>query len=332
LDKTADDANADRVSEHDVRIAYQLLLGRLPENEQVVRDHVRISRNLAALRKLFLQSHEFRAGIGATLGARPLDWPPIAVDLDASPEAIKRLFEHIEANWSELGRKEPHWSVLTDERFKSAALFENDNENITAFYRSGHHAVGSFEIMAKRAGIDFSKYQRVFELGCGVGRVTAVLAEKFPSVCAADISAPHLRIAAEQLSGRVADGRVEWLQLKSPRDLLAVKPFDVFYSIIVLQHNPPPLMKFLLESILSKLRSGGIAYFQLPTYALGYSFNTKDYLQKARSAAKIEMHVLPQPRLWQLLHDAKCDLLEVREDTAAGDRFFISNTILARKR
>jgi len=106
----------------------------------------------------------------------------------------------------------------------------------------------------------------------------------------------------------------------------------VFYSIIVLQHNPPPLIKVLLKSVLSKLRSGGVAYFQVPTYALGYKFSTDDYLKKARADAKIEMHVLPQPQLWQILHEAKCELLEVREDTAAGDRFIISNTILARKR
>jgi SAM-dependent methyltransferase len=330
LNKIADDANADRVSEHDVRIAYQLLLGRPPENEKVVRDHVKTCQNMAALRKVFLQSHEFRVSTGAVLGVRPLDWPPLVVEVDASPEAIKRLFKHIEANWSELGRLEPHWSVLTDDRFKAAALA--DKENFATFFRSGHHTVGSFEIMAKRAGIDLSKYQSAFELGCGVGRITAVLAEKFSSVCAADISAPHLKVASEQLRGRSTEGRVEWLQLKSPRDLLAVKPFDVFFSIIVLQHNPPPLIKVLLESVLSKLRSGGVAYFQVPTYALGYTFKTDEYIKKARDGAKIEMHVLPQAQLWQLLHDANCELLEVREDTAAGDRFIISNTILARKR
>jgi SAM-dependent methyltransferase len=330
LDKTSEDTNADRISEHDVRIAYELLLGRPAENDKVVRDHVKTCRNMAALRKIFLQSHEFRASTGAILGVRPLDWPPQVVEVDAPPEAIKRLFKHVEANWSELGRLEPHWSVLTDERFKAASLFES--ENITTFYRSGHHAVAIFEIMAKRAGIDLSTYQRAFELGCGVGRVTAVLAEKFASVCAADISAPHLKVASEQLRGRKGDGRVEWLHLKSPRDLLAVEPFDVFYSIIVLQHNPPPLIKLMLKSILSKLRSGGIAYFQVPTYALNYKFSTDDYLKKARADAKIEMHVLPQAQLWKILHDAKCELLEVREDTAAGDRFIISNTILARKR
>jgi len=330
LDKKSNDVNTDPVSEHDVRIAYQLLLGRRPENDKVVRDHVKMSRNVAALREIFVQSLEFRVSIDAILRARPLDWPPLAVEVDASPEAIQRLFRHIEANWSELGQLEPHWSVLTDERFKATALAER--ENVAAFFRSGHHAVETFEMMVKRAGVDLGNYQRAFELGCGVGRITAVLADKFPNVCAADISAPHLKVAAEQLRGRNADNRVEWLQLKSPRDLLAVEPFDVFFSIIVLQHNPPPLIKVLLKSVLSKLRSGGIAYFQVPTYGLGYRFTTDDYLRQATASAKIEMHVLPQAHLWELLHDANCQLLEVREDTATGDSLFISNTILARKR
>jgi len=146
------------------------------------------------------------------------------------------------------------------------------------------------------------------------------------------VSLPHLKIAADQTRTRTGNHRVDWLQLKSPRDLLDVKPFDVFYSIIVLQHNPPPLIDFLLSTVLSKIKSGGIAYFQVQTYALGYRFCVAEYLKSARSEGKMEMHVLPQPRLWQILRDANCDLLEVREDAATASPSAVSNTILARKR
>ena len=83
---------------------------------------------------------------------------------------------------------------------------------------------------------------------------------------------------------------------------------------------------------LSNLLLPAGSMFQVPTYARGYTFGVAGYLDRLQDDGKIEMHVLPQPQLWQILHEAKCELLEVREDTAAGDRFIISNTILARKR
>lgn len=317
-----------QVTEHDVRLAYELMLGRPPESDDVVRAHVRTGSTLQELRDEFLRSQEFNSRVAANLGIRPTAWPPIDVEVDASPAVLARLFRHIESNWSELGRQEPHWSVLTDDRFKSASLADN----IDVFYESGSEAVALLEIVARRSGIDVSRYESAFELGCGVGRITTALVKKFSHVCAADVSAPHLKIAAEQVRNRVGDNHVNWLQLTSPRDLLAIEPFDVFYSVIVLQHNPPPLIKFLLSTVLSKLNSGGIAYFQVQTYALGYGFSVAEYLQSARSEGKMEMHVLPQEHLWRLLNDSNCDLLEVREDTLTGNWSGISNTIFARKR
>jgi SAM-dependent methyltransferase len=317
-----------KITEREVRLAYELILGRPPESDDVVGAHVATGRSLRSLGEEFLRSQEFHSKVGATLGIRPAAWPPIDVEVDASPEVLALLFRHVESNWSELGRQEPHWSVLTDDRFKSESL----SKNIDSFYNSGKQAVALFEAVTSRCGIDLGLYESAFELGCGVGRVTTSLVTKFRRVCAADVSMPHLKIAADQTRARTGNDRVDWLQLTSPRDLLSVEPFDVFYSIIVLQHNPPPLIDFLLSTILSKIKSGGIAYFQVQTYALGYRFCVAEYLQSTRSDGKMEMHVLPQAHLWRILRDANCDLLEVREDASTANPSGISNTILARKR
>ena len=47
--------------------------------------------------------------------------------------------------------------------------------------------------------------------------------------------------------------------------------YDVFFSTIVLQHNPPPLIAYILRQVLTQLNAGGVAFFKVQTYGLGYS-------------------------------------------------------------
>jgi hypothetical protein len=99
----------------------------------------------------------------------------------------------------------------------------------------------------------------------------------------------------------------------------------------VLQHNPPPLIAALLTRLLNKLRPGGVAYFQVPTYRLNYRFLVDEYLRTASPMDGIEMHVIPQWVLFDILHRCGCRLLECREDHWTGDPRMISNSIFLRK-
>ena len=101
--------------------------------------------------------------------------------------------------------------------------------------------------------------------------------------------------------------------------------------MIVLQHNPPPVIGILLKKILSKLREGGIAYFQVPTYALGYRFDSKTYLRDFIGNMRMEMHVYPQHKLFELIRKQGCRVVEMREDNLVGNRNMISNSILVMK-
>jgi hypothetical protein len=48
------------ISDEDVRNAYQFILGRPPENEEVVRGHRESHRSIADLRTTFMRSLEFQ--------------------------------------------------------------------------------------------------------------------------------------------------------------------------------------------------------------------------------------------------------------------------------
>ncbi|MDW8395358.1 MAG: class I SAM-dependent methyltransferase, partial [Anaerolineae bacterium] len=124
---------------------------------------------------------------------------------------------------------------------------------------------------------------------------------------------------------------VDYIPIQSLEDIQRLPQVDVAYSIIVLQHNPPPIIRLILESMLNALKPGGVALFQLLTYQEGYSFEADEYLSSAQPG-RIEMHVLPQQRVFEIIADKRCRVVEVLDDALAGYRKGqLSNTFLVRK-
>jgi SAM-dependent methyltransferase len=121
------------------------------------------------------------------------------------------------------------------------------------------------------------------------------------------------------------------MHIASLDDFDAMPHFDLFTSLIVLQHNPPPVIALLLERILRKLRPGGTAYFQVPTFIADYHFVVGEYLGQPNPMGRIEMHALPQRVLFDIIERCGCRLLEIREDDEAGGGPIVSNTIFLSK-
>jgi hypothetical protein len=87
----------------------------------------------------------------------------------------------------------------------------------------------------------------------------------------------------------------------------------------------------MLFALLANLRSGGVAFLQIPTYKNGYLFEVDRYLASP-SSEKLEMHYLPQHEVFKLFAEANCQCLEVREDNmVSGDDQVLSNTFLFQK-
>ncbi len=129
---------------------------------------------------------------------------------------------------------------------------------------------------------------------------------------------------------------VELRQLTSIDDLAALPEFDLFFSEIVLQHNPPPIMAAMLEQLFAKIRPGGYCLFQVPTYQQGYRFEAAAYISRSHELKRLEqnmeMHILPQRVVFRLMRVAGIDPIEVVEDSLTGDPSFQSMTFFGRKR
>jgi 2-polyprenyl-3-methyl-5-hydroxy-6-metoxy-1,4-benzoquinol methylase len=159
----------------------------------------------------------------------------------------------------------------------------------------------------RRNGIVIDANATLLELGCGVGRVSEHLARHFQRYIGVDLSPSHLQIARQHLSS-LGFENVRLLALEE--FLEEPPPFDIFYTILTLQHNPPPVTLMLLRTCLSRLRPGGFAFFQLPCHLYNYEFDTARPASRPTDGA-MEMHALPQAHVFRVLAENGLVPLEV---------------------
>jgi SAM-dependent methyltransferase len=307
------------------------MFGRDPESRETVAQYASQAGSLRELRDLFLNSTEFQELMSRNLAPRApkpgFQGPPMRVELTDDTAVLDQLFAKTVAQWEHLGETEPYWSVLTSDRFFIDAFHQSRD----AFFATGEVEVQAFESTVARSGLSFPQHARCLELGCGVGRVTAALAKRFHEVVAVDISQSHLDIAKNELLQFQLASHIDYQQLSQLRQISTFGKFDVVYTKIVLQHNPPPVIEYLLRSMLNCLNPGGVALFQVPIYKAGYDFNISRYLNKEHSEL-MDMHFFPQAELFKLIQDFNCQIHELREDDAIGISLTsFSNSILVVK-
>ena len=224
----------------------------------------------------FLESEEFLRRFMPTLG-RPFSLdsaPPNATQVEFTAAERRALWNHVSEVWSAYGKTDPFWSVLTDERWRSKNL--TNGQILDAFYETGESEVLRLDAWLRRNDLE-SRGAVCAEYGCGVGRITHALARRFRRVVAFDISEPHLDAAQKRLFEQGVQN-VDYVVVRNEAALDRLRGIDLFYSILVLQHNPPPIMADILTRAFSGLKPGGMAFFQIPTYALNYSFSLAEYL------------------------------------------------------
>ncbi len=258
--------------------------------------------------------------------------PQLVCEVDAGQAAREAMFDHIAKCWSQLGETEPHWSVLTNPKYFANVFSKHQDE----FFDPAQSGAAVVATIFARNEESFAGLTTCLELGCGVGRSTAALAQLFPQVVAVDVSPGHLALARAHLAGLGRDN-VSWQQVRAIEDFAALPRFDLLFSEIVLQHNPPPIVAAMLGRLFAKLNPGGYCLFQLPTYVDSYRFSVKEYLASRRAPdprrpdRSMEIHILPQRMIYRLMREADIELIEVVEDGLVGHPGCQSLTFFARK-
>jgi SAM-dependent methyltransferase len=172
-----------------------------------------------------------------------------------------------------------------DERAREDAFFFVDNRigyrdpaAAELFWQLGRRdldeLLGSLDI-APAPGDD------VVEIGCGVGRLTRVLAERVATVRALDVSEEMLALARRENAGLA---NVEWIRgdgvsLAGIADASA----DVVVSHVVFQHIPDPAITLgYVREIGRVLKPAGVAALQMSNDARvhGWRFTWRDRLKE----------------------------------------------------
>ena len=253
----------------------------------------------------------------------------MAVETAVTEAELEAMWTHIAEAWTGLGNNEPLWSVLSDPRYLTKSRPTLDA--VKGFYDSGRGDRDYLFSFLGRAGLASNRFPVVAEYGCGVGRTTRWLAGSFDHIRAIDISTSHLAMARTHLDESEVTN-VSFHHLAGREGLSHLAGVDLFFSVLVLQHNPPPLILDILDRAFAGLNPGGVAFFQLPTYSIDYDFSVSPYLQKTASKKSMEGHFVPQVEIFKLAQQHGLSVLEVRQDHCIGfAETVISNTFLMQK-
>jgi SAM-dependent methyltransferase len=320
--------NSQKITLEAVTWGYRLFLDREPENPIVVIEKRNNCPTSQVLRQDFTTSREFREKnqylFAPTLSGNE---PSMMIEEIDSEAELQVLFNHIQDTWQYLGEIEPYWSIMTAEQFK----LSNISNNMDSFYNAGKPDVERLFHALGRNDIDHAAFKSCLEYGCGLGRIVRWLSERFERVYGYDISQVHLQNAKNYLSGKgIRNVSLEHIQ--QVQDIERLPKVDLIYSVIVLQHNPPPLIVYMIRNFIRALNPGGVAYFQVPTYRLNYQFCLQEYLSHEATQREMEMHVLPQSKIFDIARTEGGRLVEVLEDGCTGSRYGeVSNTFLIQK-
>ena len=297
----------------DVVACYEMFLGRAPESSQIIESHVSTASRLWDFINIVYRCTEAeRRSTHAACGRISALQNAQNIHTSATPEDLDRLTDHIRQVWSRYGEEEAYFSVLTNPTFLRERLGVAD---IEAFYATGVDEVAKFTAMCRRNRIEPDPAWSVLEFGCGVGRVGQAFAGQSATYTGVDISLGHLAIARERFS---SFGMTNTKLLSLDSFSKDTETYDVVFSVLVLQHNPPPVILQNLDTCLSKLNPGGVIYIQIPCHLYDYAFSVPSYLAGEGRKEEMEIHAVPQRDIFALLARHGCVPLEVTPDDRTG--------------
>jgi len=156
-------------------------------------------------------------------------------------------------SWEDWGAVDPMYAIITDPQFRFGG------GDLDYFFSTGEETITEVMGECKRLGLCAHRGQAL-DFGCGIGRLTAPLADHFESVVGLDIASSMIE-QARRIHGDRCQFAVQY------GDDLAMYPtnsFDLVNCLLVLQHLPTrALMERYMSEFVRILRPGGALVLQL---------------------------------------------------------------------
>ena len=165
---------------------------------------------------------------------------------------LKTLSSH----WDRWGASDPLWSVLS----VPGRRFNGWDE--TEFFKTGLQEIAGIFSELDALGLSVTP-GRALDFGCGVGRLTSALADRFTKVDGVDI-APSMVAHSQRRFG--TDPRMSFFLLED--DNLSLFPsgrYDFIYTAHVLQHMEPRYSQRYVQEFVRVLAPAGVAVVEITT-------------------------------------------------------------------
>lgn len=231
---------------------------------------------------------------------------PGVTDLEFSK--VAQLFEIASRYWRRAGSdpSETYHSVFTSTSKRS----DQDADGARAFVEKGAKTLTSVcDLLSSYGGVRFED-ATCLDFGSGVGRLAINAASRFRRVYAVDFSQGHLDEMVrniDRVDPRLA-GHIEPIHLRTLSDAEALPEVDYCYSLLTLQHNPPPVIAYLVKALLKRLKKGGAAALHVPIHHPFYRFDLSEYQASESAGSNMEMHILPREDLRRCVHASGCEI------------------------
>jgi SAM-dependent methyltransferase len=238
----------------------------------------------------------------------------------SEPDKIQDLQD----TWDRLGRKDPMWAVASN----------RDRWSREEFFASGEAEIAEALAYVESLGLELER-RRALDFGCGLGRLTRALGDRYEETVGVDIAPSMAKAAAELNADR---GNLSFVVNDRP-GLDAFEPgsFDLVYSNITLQHMAPELAARYIEGFMRVVSDRGLVLFQLPSERRAEESGLGARLRRARRQGlrrtwralsrrlsqqpTMEMHCIPREEVVRLLEDAGGRVRDVRANQNAGELY-----------
>jgi 2-polyprenyl-3-methyl-5-hydroxy-6-metoxy-1,4-benzoquinol methylase len=240
------------------------------------------------------------------------------------------VFVRAKKNWEDLATDIPLDSILTG--------FNNDGEALERFYESGEKNIAKILSRVDAAGVILEQ-NKALDFGCGMGRLTSALANRFKQTWGTDISQTMIDMA----NSTVGSASCEFEVLTEPGlTSFESNQFDFVISLLVLQHVEPAQQSMSVKELLRVLKPGGVLVVQVPHAPAWSLLGTRLRIMRSlprflsrpiRLALgrpeRILMNGIKEPKIHKLVQDSGATFLAVDRSTINGweDRtYFIARS------
>jgi SAM-dependent methyltransferase len=317
------------ITRDEVLWGYRMILGREPESEEALIANMG-SDDLYHLQKRFMGSEEFllkrknyfAEQVSPPVAELPLP-PALEVEYSATLGQLVDCVAKLRSQFSKVGPTSPHFAV----GLEAPETLDSIEANLAQFWSTGHAEAQALLQLLARFGLTDLNNKIALEYGCNIGRLSLGLAAGFKQLNSYDMSDGKIKLANKAaVDAAVFNCRFHF---SSGNPFAALEPCDFFYSKNTFQYYPPPIIHQLICNALRSLKPDGLAIFQVPTYQPDYSFSIARWLSQASADASI--HCLPQQAIFALVAEAKCEMLEVKDEPSTLGAGSVSNIFVVRK-